>query len=132
MEQTLENLIRFYGDGNTKGRADPRMDKVYMKKARGLCAITGEDIAGSLSSQLRCLFLTVDKSTFNGVVLKRFQNHPYLWTEYLATFVNVLFSIIPDVILRIRNSFQTYREQAEKTIRERRLVDTYCWLAVTA
>ncbi len=32
MEQTLESLIRFYGDGNTKSRADPRMDKVYVKK----------------------------------------------------------------------------------------------------
>ncbi len=132
MEQTLENLIRFYGDGNTKGRADPRMDKVYIKKAQGLCAITGEDIAGSLSSQLRCLFLTVDKGTFNGIVLKRFQDHPYLWTEYLATFVDILFATVPDVIPRIQSGFQSYRKQAEKVIRERRLVDTYCCLAVTA
>lgn len=132
MEQTLENLIRFYGDGNTKGRADPRMDKVYIKKARGLCAITGEDVAGSLSSQLRCLFLQISKDTFDGTVLKRFQEEPYLWTEYLACFVDSLFTAIPDVISRIQTNFQQYREMAERVIRERRLVDTYCCLAVTA
>lgn len=50
MEQTLENLIRFYGDGNTKARATPSMDVVNIKKAGGVCVITGEDTAGSLSS----------------------------------------------------------------------------------
>ena len=132
MEQVLENLIRFYGDGNTKGRADPRMDKVYIKKARGLCTITGEDVAGSLSSQLRCLFLRISKDTFDGTVLKQFQAEPYLWTEYLACFVDSLFTAIPDVISQIQTNFQQYRGMAERVIRERRLVDTYCCLAVTA
>ena len=132
MEQTLENLIRFYGDGNTKGRADPRMDKVYVKKAQGLCVITGEDVAGSLSSQLRCLFLQVGKDTFKGAVLKQFQEAPYLWTEYLACFVDSILTAVPDVVVRIKEGFLSCRTQAETVIRERRLVDTYCCLAVTA
>ena len=132
MEQTLESLIRFYGDGNTKGRADPRMDKVYMKKARGLCVVTGEDVAGSLSSRLRCLFLHVEKTSFRGDVLKQFQEAPYLWTEYLSCFVDALPSVIPDVVERIQTVFPHYRDQAEAVLQERRLIDTYCWLAVTA
>lgn len=132
MEQTLESLIRFYGDGNTKGRADPRMDKVYMKKARGLCVITGEDVAGSLSSRLRCLFLHVEKTSFRGDVLKQYQEMPYLWTEYLACFVDALPNVIPDVVERIQSVFPQYRVRAEKALQERRLIDTFCWLAVTA
>lgn len=132
MEQTLENLIRFYGDGNTKGRADPKMDKVYMKKARGLCVITGEDIAGSLSSRLRCLFLHVEKTSFRGDVLKQFQEAPYLWTEYLSCFVDALPSVIPDVVERIQAAFPHCRARAEEVLQERRLIDTYCWLAITA
>lgn len=132
MEQTLESLIRFYGDGNTKGRADPRMDKVYMKKARGLCVITGEDVAGSLSSRLRCLFLHVEKTSFRGDILKQYQEMPYLWTEYLSCFVDALPNVIPNVVERIRASFPQYRVHAEEVLQERRLIDTYCWLAVTA
>ena len=132
MEQTLESLIRFYGDGNTKGRADPRMDKVYMKKARGLCVITGEDVAGSLSSRLRCLFLHVEKASFRGDILKQYQEMPYLWTEYLSCFVDALPNVIPNVVERIRSSFPQYRVHAEEVLPERRLIDTYCWLAVTA
>lgn len=132
MEQTLESLIRFYGDGNTKGRADPRMDKVYMKKARGLCVITGEDVAGSLSSRLRCLFLHVEKTSFRGDILKQYQEMPYLWTEYLSCFVDALPTVIPNVVERIQSSFPQYRVHAEEVLQERRLIDTYCWLAVTA
>ena len=132
MEQTLESLIRFYGDGNTKGRADPRMDKVYMKEARGLCVITGEDVAGSLSNRLRCLFLHVEKTSFCGDILKQYQERPYLWTEYLACFVDALPAVIPDVIERIQTAFPQYRVRAEEVLQERRLIDTCCWLAVTA
>ena len=132
MEQTLESLIRFYGDGNTKGRADPRMDTVHMKKAQGLCVITGEDVAGSLSSRLRCLFLHVEKDTFHGEVLKQFQEAPYLWSEYLACFVDALPSVIPDVVERIQAQFPLYRAQGERVLQERRLIDTYCCLAITA
>ena len=132
MEQTLESLIRFYGDGNTKGRADPRMDKVYMKKARGLCVITGEDVAGSRSSRLRCLFLHVEKTSFRGDILKQYQRAPFLWTEYLACFVDALPAVIPDVVERIQAAFPQYRVRAEEVLQERRLIDTYCWLAVTA
>ena len=108
------------------------MDKVYVKKAQGLCVITGEDVAGSLSSQLRCLFLQVGKDTFKGAVLKQFQEAPYLWTEYLACFVDSIFTAVPDVVVRIKEGFLSCRTQAETVIRERRLVDTYCCLAVTA
>lgn len=132
MEQTLENLIRFFGDGITKGRADPNMNKVHLKKARGLCVITGEDVAGSLSSRLRCLFVQIEKGTFDGTVLKRFQDEPYLWTEYLALFVDSLLAVIPDVVNRIAGDFPKYREQAEQVLKERRLVDIYCCLVITA
>ena len=132
INQTLENLVRFYGDGNAKGRADPRMDTVHMKKAQGMCVVTGEDIAGSQSSQLRCLFLSVNRTTYDGAVLQRYQEAPHLWTEYLRTFVDSLFAIEPDVVGRIRTEFPVCRRMAETHLRERRLVDTCCWLTLTA
>lgn len=132
VEQTLENLVRFYGDGNTKGRADPRMDTVHMKKAGGVCVITGEDTAGSLSSQLRCLFLPVGKDTYNGQVLQRFQEKPYLWTEYLALFVENLFSAVPDVNHWIEETLSMRRRAFEEHLRERRLVEIGAILSLVA
>ena len=132
LEQNLEQIVRFYGDGIAKARTNPKLDKVQEKSPQGLCVITGEDIAGSQSSQLRCLFIHVDKGTYDGKVLEKFQKMPYLWTENLAQFVEYIGKHAEIVIEEIRNTFPVLRAEAEKHLKERRLADICAYLMMTA
>lgn len=74
----------------------------------------------------------MDKTTFKSKILKQFQSAPYLWTEYLACFVDALPIVISNVVEQIQSIFPQCRDRAEKVLQERRLVDTYCCLEVTA
>ncbi len=132
MESSLEQLVRFFGDGIAKGRANPNMDEVKELKPCGLVAITGEDSAGSQSSLLRCLFLSIEKDTFDKDLLRTYQAAPGLWTEYLAWFVSHLAPHAVEVIAYIKAYFQRYRDIGGRYLTEKRLIDTYACLAITA
>ena len=132
MEASLEQLVRFFGDGIAKGRATPSMDHVKELKPCGLVAMTGEDSAGSQSSLLRCLFLQIAKDSFDKAILQQYQEDPTLWTEYLAQFVAQLAPEAPKAIKFIKKQFPIYRTEAEKYMSEKRLIDTYAYLSITA
>lgn len=132
MNATLEQLVRLFGDGIAKGRATPSMDEVKELKPCGLVAMTGEDSAGSQSSLLRCLFLPVVKDSFDKDLLHRYQTDPSLWTEYLAQFVKQIAPEAPAAIQYIRKRFPEYRTKAERYLSEKRLVDTFACLSITA
>ena len=132
MEASLEQLVRFFGDGIAKGRANPSMSEVKELKPCGLVAMTGEDSAGSQSSLLRCLFLTVEKDSFDKVILHQYQENPSLWTEYLAQFVAQIAPKAPKVIKYIKKHFPIYRTEAEKNLSEKRLVDVFACLSIAA
>lgn len=132
LEQNLEQLIRFYGDGIAKSRTNPKLDEVYEKRPSGLCVITGEDSSGSYSSRLRCLYINVNLGTYDKTLLSEFQKNPALWTGYLENFVSFCERNATSIIARIRDQFPQLREQASKVIKERRLVDAYAALYLTA
>lgn len=132
MEQTLEQLVRFYGDGIGRSRTNPQLKKTYEIKPRGLCAITGEDRSGGHSSLLRCLFLSVDRGTYDKELLARFQTDPRLWTSHLAYFIRWCEEHAQDIIALLSYEFTLKRKWAEGLLRERRLIDTCVSLALTA
>lgn len=131
LDQNLEQVIRFYGDGIAKQRTNPKMEKTHEKRPQGLCAITGEDSAGSLSSQLRCLFVTVQPDTYDKTLLAEFQADPTVWTEYLKNFVNFCVKNADGIISFVQAQFPVLREKAVQIIAERRLVDVYVCLSLT-
>lgn len=132
MEQLLEQLVRFYGDGIGKARTNPKLEETFEKKPRGLCVITGENISGSYSSQLRCLFLELEKECYNKEILAEFQLDPTQWTGHLYHFVAACQHNVEDMVLFIQHEFPAYRKRGEEAIQERRLIDTYAWLSITA
>ena len=81
MEASLEQIIRFVGDGIAKSRATPTMERQPEQRPQGMIAITGEDSSGSHSSLLRCLFVQVMKDSYDKELLSSLQRHPNLWTE---------------------------------------------------
>ena len=130
LEQNLEQLIRFYGDGIAKARTNPKLEETYEKRPHGLCAITGEDSAGSYSSLLRCLFISVTPDTYDKELLAEFQRTPSLWTGYLDRFVSFCCDYTSQIIDLIREQFPILRKQAEAVITERRLVDAFADLCL--
>lgn len=132
LEQNLEQLIRFYGDGIAKSRTNPKLEETHEKRPHGLCAITGEDSAGSYSSLLRCLFITVQPDTYDKILLAEFQENPALWTEYLKIFVDFCTKNADKIISFVKSGFPALRDKAAQVISERRLVDAYACLSLTA
>lgn len=132
LNNKLERLVRFFGDGKSRSRATPNMEIATEKKPCGLVAITGEDSAGSHSSLLRCLFLHVDRDTFDKDLLRCFQEDPSLWTEHLALFVESLAPRTKDIIQMIRDKFPSYREMGGQYLKEKRPIDMFAFLSLTA
>lgn len=130
LEQNLEQLVRFYGDGIAKARTNPKLEEVTEKRPQGLCAITGEDSAGSFSSLLRCLFIAVDPNTYDKALLAEFQSQPAVWTEYLGSFVDYCVNNAPRIVNLVESEFPTFRELGGKVITERRLADAYADLCL--
>lgn len=130
LEQNLEQLIRFYGDGIAKSRTNPKMEETHEKRPHGLCVITGEDSAGSYSSLLRCLFISVSPGTYDSDLLLKFQETPSLWTGYLDRFVSFCCDNTSWIIDFVRKQFPILRKQAESVISERRLVDAFASLCL--
>lgn len=130
LDQNLEQLIRFYGDGIAKGRTNPRLEEVTEKKPQGLCVITGEDSSGSFSSLLRCLFVVVEPDTYNKQLLAEFQANPTHWTAYLKCFVEYCANNAPQIVNFIQSEFPAFRDLGGQFISERRLADACADLCI--
>lgn len=125
-------MIRFYGDGIGRSRTDPRLKDTHEIKPHGLCAITGEDSSGSYSSLLRCLFLSVDRNTYDKQLLAWFQKDPRQWTSHIAHFIAACEAHWSEIVSFIHSAFPEVRRQAEGLLSERRLIDTCACLVLTA
>lgn len=131
LDQNLEQLVRFYGDGIAKARTNPRLEEVYEKRPHGLCAITGEDTSGSYSSRLRCLFLNVEPDTYDKALLAEYQKQPELWTDYMNSFVEFCENRAEGIVHFIEQRYSVLRDMGGQSIGERRLVDAYVSLRLT-
>lgn len=140
MVETLETLIRFYGDGVGKARGTADGGLRRERRPQGMVVVTGEDRGGSHSSRLRSLFIQVHKSmtktsqpTFIGEHLKIYQNDPSLLRDHYYYFIEYIAPRYDDYVTWIRNDFEELRRFAEKNgIKERRLVDVAAQLMLTA
>ncbi len=132
MKKTLESLIRFFGDGIGKARATSSMDVVKETKPCGLCAITGEDIGGSMSSLLRCVLVSVDSGTFKGPLLEPFQENPNVLPTHYAHFVSYVGREYDHIVAYIRQNFNMYRTLFNTKLQARRLSDAGANLCLMA
>lgn len=132
LDQTLEQLVRFYGDGIARARTNSAVKETFERRPHGLCAITGEDSAGSYSSLLRCLFINVEPDTYSKELLAEFQAEPTLWTNYLVCFVESCTKHAEQIIAYVKEQFPTLRAEYSQVISERRLVDAGVCLTLAA
>lgn len=123
MKRTLESLIRFFGDGVGKARATSSMDVIKETKPCGLCAITGEDTGGSMSSLLRCVLINVDAKTYIGPMLEYFQANPNILSTHYAHFIDRVGKKYDAIVAYIQKNFIRHRKFFDARLKFRRLSD---------
>lgn len=84
LERTLENVVRIFGDANTRQRSK-KYDKSY--EPCGLCIITGEYINAVASTLSRVLIVEMDTSTVDLDVLTFYQQNCDLLPGFLWNFL---------------------------------------------
>ena len=79
--------------------------------------------------------VAIDDAVFSACIkdlLRRFQEDPSLWTEHLALFVKSLAPRAKELIQMIREKFPSYREMGSHYLKEKRSIDTFAYLSLTA
>lgn len=128
----LEHLIRLYGDNIAKKRSNSTATKACGEKPNGTCLVTGEFVAGSHSSLLRCLLVPVARGDIDGALLRRYQDNPALWTTNYVGFLQWVGENWGALCGLIRETFPSLRQQMSDAAPEPRLADTGAVLALTA
>ena len=131
MCQTLEHVIRLFGDDVAKMRSNSTATATHGERPRGTCIITGESISGSYSSLLRCLLIPITRGDIDGSMLRRYQEAPTLWTTNYAYFLPWVGKQWPDLVKKIQNHFPELRTSFSSVTAEPRLVDAGALLTLT-
>lgn len=106
--EKFEAVLRCFGDGIAKAKSDATFNKIEQFDVRGGCIITAEnDIAGQQSSYLRFLTVHVDRDSFMGTELKKWQDDATIsekngtatkLQEYFALYIQYLVENYDDIV----------------------------------
>lgn len=130
LKNTLETMVRFYGDGTGKDRANSALASVKGSRPHGLCCITGERVVGTPSSLLRCVLLPIQTDSVNNGVLRTLQETPSLWTGNFHYFLEWVATHIAKIIDEIQYYFPTRRSCFSNLLISNRLIDSAVFLSI--
>lgn len=128
----LESVIRAAGDRIAKSRSNPELGKAKEFPPTSCVVVTGEDLGGTQSSQLRMLILAISKGDIDGKKLKRYQDNPLLLTTHMFYFLKWAGDNGDAIITFIRDNFEAERSFFAESLREGRVIDTAATLMLTA
>lgn len=132
MRNSLEKLVRYFGDGVGKSRGNPLLTLNKEFRPHGVCAITGEYLYGVPSSLLRMLIVHVNRNTFDKKLLKFYQDNPLMFPTHIRFFIDYLQANYGVLVNYIRTRFPVLRDEYRTRSWESRLVQTAAWLDITA
>lgn len=132
MRNSLEKLVRYFGDGVGKSRGNPLLTLNKEFRPHGVCAITGEYLYGVPSSLLRMLIVHVNRNTFDKKLLKFYQDNPLMFPTHIRFFIDYLQANYDVLVNHIRTQFPILRDEYRTRNWESRLVQTAAWLNITA
>ena len=128
--EKFEAIIRAVGDHVAKARSNTKLGKAKEFIPSGCAIVTAEDLAGSQSSLLRSLCLSISKGDIDGAKLRHFQNCPDLIPTHMARFVAWVGEHGDEIVDAIRHHYPSHLYEGVFT--ELRLVDTATILAICA
>lgn len=132
MRNSLEKLVRYFGDGVGKSRGNPLLTLNKEFRPHGVCAITGEYLYGVPSSLLRMLIVHVNTKTFDKKLLKFYQDNPLMFPTHIRFFIDYLQANYGVLVNHIRTRSPVLRDEYRTRSWESRLVQTAAWLDITA
>lgn len=124
MERNAEMIIRAVGDGKFSSvMSMTETKKINTRLVRAAVVLTGEEMLNlSQSSLFRILTLEVEQGTFDGNVLRRFEDKQIL-REYFALFIRFLSECNLQVVEYGRTTFQRYRDFYKERLSVPRFID---------
>lgn len=128
-----EIVIRSVSDGTIDAHMDMTTKRINHKSCRLALILTGEDkLQLGESSQLRLIECPVNRETFDGNVLRCFQQDSGILNYYFSVYIDYLTEIGPCLRNWIGNAFDDYRKEFSSKFSARRFVDSAAGLAVIA
>ena len=124
MLESAEFLIRAFGDGIARKRSNSRGSAVKGVSPRGSCIITGESLAGSLSSLLRCLLIPIQRGDIDGMKLRPFQCNHALWVTNFVYFLPWVGREWESMKRHIQSFYSERHKLFSQLLTEPRLIDT--------
>ena len=128
----LESVVRAAGDRIGKSRSNAELGKAREFLPSSCVVVTGEDLGGSQSTQLRMMILTISKGDVKGEVLKRYQDDPLLISTHMFYFLEWAGQHAAHIIAFISEAIQTDRNNTAGAFKEARTADNASILATTA
>lgn len=128
----LESVVRAAGDRIAKSRSNPELGKAKEFLPTSCVVVTGEDLGGTQSSQLRMLVVPISKGDINGDLLKEFQDNPLLLSTHMFNFLKWAGEHGDSIISFIQAEFEKERAVFSRSLKEARVVDTAATLMLTA
>ena len=124
MERNAEMIIRAVGDGKFSSvMSMSESKKINTRLVRGAVVLTGEEMLNlSLSSLFRILTLEVDQRTFDGNILRTYEDKRIL-REYFALFIRFLSEGNAEIVEYCRKHFPQYRSQYKSILAVPRFID---------
>ena len=124
MERNAEMIIRAVGDGKfSSAMSTAESNKINTRLVRAALVLTGEEMLNlSQSSLFRILTLEVEQGTFDGNVLRTYEDKRIL-REYFALFIRFLSTGNAKFVEYCRKNFPSYREYYKAKLFVPRFVD---------
>ncbi len=132
IQNNLELILRMVGDGSTKSRSNGKLENIRGEGVHGTVVVTGEVMASGLSSNLRCLYLYIEKNLVNLNRLTWFQENPLAICTLIFHFTNFLSRNWKRILAQIAEDFSSYRSAVFRNLTSGRLADCYAHLNLIA
>ncbi|MCD8121283.1 MAG: hypothetical protein LUE65_03445 [Clostridiales bacterium] len=131
LENALEMITRMVGDGSSRSRSNGSLEDRRGEGVRGFVVVTGELRGKILSSNLRCLYLTIEKEHVNLTHLTWLQENNGMYCALIQHFINYLSDNWEGIVSFVRENFDIMRKKASNILHTGRLADALAilWLA---
>ena len=125
MIHNAEFIIRTIGDGKFPSKMSIKdLSSLASDQVRGSIVLTGEEALNLDSSSLyRIITLPVTENTFNGAVLKVFQENSHILRQYFSLFIQFLSEYHINIVQEITQTFSKEREFFKQLLEIPRFVD---------
>ena len=132
--ENAEDVIRAVGDGVFPIKMKVKdFSKSVRESVRATVILTGEEnLPLGNSSQYRIVTLPVERETFNGEILRHFQNHSEIMPQYFALYIQYLTERGRTISSYVSSKITEYTKEFEQELSVKRFAETAAFFKLQA